>query len=203
MGTKSNDLIHDNCEELSIWAFYKILNEGDLNYLKIDKNSDVDETTLNNAWTKIINEYEELSGDQNQLIIWRLRLVIASLKARLQRVSIGVNLYFKSPLKDELKNELIEKLKTDKVIIKGNTTDEIKRINKQLQSMQTKIKLKEAELNSMTPEQGEGQDIEEQLYNIEKITEAKYKIEPKQTSVKRYLIISKDAKRIIEQQKVK
>lgn len=203
MGNTSNDIIYNNCEELSIWAFYKILTEGDLNYLKIDKSTEVDEKELENAWTKIVNEYEELSGDQNQLIIWRLRLVIANLKARLQRVSIGVNLYFKSPLSDENKAELLSKLKSDRVIIKNKSNEEIARINKQIKSMQTKIRLKEVELENMTPEKGEGQDIDEQLYNIEKITEAKYKIDAKQTSVKRYLIISKDAKRIIEQQNSK
>lgn len=203
MGNTSNELIYNNCEELSIWAFYKILTEGDLNYLKIDKSTEVDEKELEKAWTKIVNEYEELSGDQNQLIIWRLRLVIANLKARLQRVSIGVNLYFKSPLSDENKVELLSKLKSDRVIIKNKSNEEIARINKQIKSMQTKIRLKEVELENMIPEKGEGQDIDEQLYNIEKITEAKYKIDAKQTSVKRYLIISKDAKRIIEQQNSK
>jgi hypothetical protein len=59
--------------------------------------------------------------------------------------------------------------------------------------MKTKISLKELELKQLTPKNDKTQDIYEQIYLIGKITDAKYKLDPKETSVKEFTILSKHA----------
>ena len=192
MGHEITKVAHTNCESLSIWAFYKVMETQDLTYLLKDKEVDTD-IDLPEIWDKIVEEYQALTNSSSDLILWRLRVEIAKLEVRLQRVTIGCKMYFHFDLNKESEREIIDNLKTDNVFLKGRSVVELDRINSQLQSMANKIKIKELELDQMTPEKAMVQDIYEQIYLIGKITDVKYKLDPKETSVKEFTILSKHA----------
>lgn len=194
-----NFKINDNCDDLMIWHFDKAVSTSNLKYIQHDFNDDIPLEVLYTAWAKIIAEYELLTGDVSQSVIWNLRLLVERLKLRFIRVAMGLNILFNKSVNDENKQKIVELLKSDNVLVGKLTEKELKRLNKQLQSMKTKISLKEQELKRLLPKEDAVQtDLDEQLYNIEKITDAKYKIDAKQTSVKRYLTLIKETKKIVE-----
>jgi hypothetical protein len=192
MGYELSKIANTDCETLSIWSFYKVMETQDLTYLLKDKHAE-NVPDLNETWDNIIEEYQELTNSANDMILWRLRLEIGKLSLRLQRVTIGCKIYFHSEVSKEVEKEIIDNLKSDNVLLKGRTVEELDRINRQIQSMKTKISLKELELKQLTPSNDETQDIYEQIYLIGKITDAKYKLDPKETSVKEFVILSKHA----------
>ena len=185
-------IANTDCETLSIWSFYKVMETQDLTYLLKDKHTE-NTLDLTETWDNIIEEYQELTNSANDMILWRLRLEIGKLSLRLQRVTIGCQIYFHSSISKDVEKEIIDNLKSDNVLLKCRSIEELDRINRQLQSMKTKIRLKELELDQLTPKNDETQDIYEQIYLIGKITDAKYKLDPKEASVKEFVILSKHA----------
>jgi len=192
MGYELSKIAYTDCETLSIWSFYKVMETQDLTYLLKDRYIE-NPPDLAETWDSIIEEYQELTNSTNDMMLWRLRLEIGKLSLRLQRVTIGCKIYFHSAVSEETQVEVLKNLNSDGVYPKSRTVEELDRINKQLHSMKTKIGLKELELKQLTPNNDEAQDIYEQIYLIGKITDAKYKLDPKETSVKEFTILSKHA----------
>ena len=192
MGNEIAKIANIDCETLSIWSFHKVMETQDLTYILKDRYAK-NIPDLNDTWEKIVEEYQELTSNANDMILWRLRLQIGKLNLRLQKVSIGCKIYFHYPISKETEKDILKNLNIEGVSPKGKTIKELDRINRQLNAMKTKIALKELELKQLTPENDKTQDIYEQIYLIGKITDAKYKLDPKETSVKEFVILSKHA----------
>ena len=192
MGNELAKIANTNCETLSVWAFYKVMETQDLTYLLKDKYAD-NVPDLSDTWDEIMEEYQELTNSASDMMLWRLRLQIGKLNLRLQRVSIGCKIYFHYPISKEVEKDILKNLNSEGVLPKGKNVKELDRINRQLHAMKTKITLKELELKQLTPENDKTQDIYEQIYLIGKITDAKYKLDPKETTVKEFIILSKHA----------
>lgn len=190
----------DNCEDLMLPAFAKAVNEGDLSVL-----GEGSAKELEAAWDKIMEEYNSILGRSNDTIVWRKRVQLQGLISRYNRVLIGVNIYFKSPLNDENKKEVLRLLAIDKINInpKANKEQEIERINRQLKAIKVNIDFKTSELKAISPDNTDKKefDVTAQLYQLEKITDAKYKIRPEETSLKLYALLVKDAERITSKSK--
>lgn len=182
-----------NIATLYMNVFADVINSGDTSILGVDNHEKV--------WEQIIEDYNEIIGNKEDFIKWRKVLQLSTLKARLQRVVLGVRLYFDSPLSDENKADLIGKLAKDKVKInvKADKTTELNRINQQIKAMESNISFKQKEVDAFAKEEKSTKfDAVEQLYTLERVLEGNYKLIPEETTVKEYALRVRDAQRMVK-----
>lgn len=195
--------IYRNISELMLYHFDKLINSEDLYWLiegydgynKPEKTED-----LNAIWIDILQQYEEFSGDGTGLSIARKQTEIASLLSRHERALIGIEMYFTTEISKENKAKLKELLGKDNFIIdhKKNDQENSERLFRQCTALYTKIKLKVLELDAMMPNKGKEvrkMDLEESLFILENVVDVKYQLSTRHVSVKRYLMLIKEAER--------
>jgi hypothetical protein len=182
-----------NIATLYMNVFADVINSGDTSLLGVEDHEKV--------WEQIIEDYNEIIGNKEDFIKWRKVLQLSTLKARLQRVVLGVRLYFDSPLSDENKADLIGKLAKDKVKInvKADKTTELNRINQQIKAMESNISFKQKEVDAFAKEEKSTKfDAVEQLYTLERVLEGSYKLIPEETTLKEYALRVRDAQRMVK-----
>lgn len=182
-----------NIATLYMNVFADVINSGDTSILGVDDHEKV--------WEQIIEDYNEIIGNKEDFIKWRKVLQLSTLKARLQRVVLGVRLYFDSPLSDENKADLISKLSKDKVKInvKADKITELNRINQQIKAMESNISFKQKEVDAFAKDEKPTKfDAVEQLYTLERVLEGNYKLIPGETTVKEYALRVRDAEKMVK-----
>jgi hypothetical protein len=182
-----------NIATLYMNVFADVINSGDTSLLGVEGHVKV--------WEQIIEDYNEIIGNKEDFIKWRKVLQLSTLKARLQRVVLGVRLYFDSPLSDENKADLISKLAKDKVKInvKADKITELNRINQQIKAMESNISFKQKEVDAFAKDEKPTKfDAVEQLYTLERVLEGNYKLTPGETTVKEYALRVRDAEKMVK-----
>ncbi|KQC33964.1 hypothetical protein AAU57_11965 [Nonlabens sp. YIK11] len=190
MATQDN--IIDNCDDLMLPAFAKVVNTGDLKVL----GNGTDEQ-LGAAWDKIMDEYRSIVGKGSDTVVWRKKVQLQAVINQYNDVTKALNIYFNSDLEDDQKSELLKLLKKDKINIdpKADVKQEIERINRQLKAKETNINFRTSELKAILPEPTEKKefDLTAQLYQLGRVLEYNYKLIAKETSLKEFALMIKEA----------
>lgn len=184
--------IQISCEDVSIYIFHKIVTTGNIDLLGQSDNS--------KAWDDLLEEYQSLVGKGSDAYLWTLKLQIEKLRNKINLIhSVLKVVYFGAP-GDELKNQMIELLSKDKIVVGDITrTNYDKIIKGRVKSLEVKLSFKEAELRSLAPkEENEVKwNLIEDLFTLSRILDLKYKLDAKDTSVAEYAVIVNQAKKTV------
>ena len=201
---------YKGCDRLSIYSFHQVLRTNNLRYLVIGADEyaedfetmEIDEDIASKHWTAIYDEYCKLSEDNKSLMYFGLCSELLYLETRFKISSMLLGQLIKRRIDED--DEVIElylkeldgwkyKIDRDKDI-----TDEINRMFVKLNQSKNKIRLKADEVDSYKPEDdNEPMTLMDQVIALE-LALGKNKIEPKETSVDRWVGMIKNLKQTNE-----
>lgn len=182
---------HISCATLSIGAFHKIMETGDLCFLAKEpyKNFviDIGRERLSEVWANIYKEYCEMTNDNRALEYYRLKSELLYLETRRHIASkILVQITMRNmarPVFMEYIKELRSwgfKYKKDRKVV-----SELQDLSNQIKFAANRINLTKAKLESFKDTK-KAMDIEKQVLKVEQAL-GKNMIDPWQTSVKRWV----------------
>ena len=200
---------YKGCDRLSIYSFHMILRTNNLRYLVIGADEyaedfetlPINEELAAKYWATIYDEYCKLSEDNKSLMYFGLCSELLYLETRFKMTSMLLGQLIKRL--DE-SDEVIElylkeldgwgyKINRDK-----NITEQINLMFVKLKQSQNKIRLKTDEVESYKPEDDdEPMTLMDQVIALE-LALGKNKIEPKETSVERWVGMIKNLKQTNE-----
>ena len=189
---------YKSCDRLSIYAFHKVLSTNNLRYLIIgqDEYADdfedlaIDENLASEYWASIYDEYCKLSEDNKSLMYFGLCSELLYLETRFKMASMLLGQLIKrlDAGQEVIELYLVEldgwnyKIKRDKPI-----AEEINRMFTQLKQSQNKIRLKTDEVEGYKPsDDDEPMSLMQQVLRLE-VAIPKERIDPKETSVERWV----------------
>ena len=188
--------IYKNCDSLSIYHFYKIIDTGDLRYLikgydgekkrKIRKRQ---QKRLEEAWESILNEYAGLTYNKEVQLNFRAQAKLIRLRLKYVVVSETLRLY------DTYGDSVVLKLLCD-VGMKFSPDEpiepQVKRIRGQVKGLKMKVKIAEANYEKRFKKTREKIKInlEKQALILEVNLGIKSGIEVRNTSVTRWIMIT-------------
>lgn len=189
--------LYEDCSELTIHLFYKILETGDYSLLLKEPFEDPDETALSNKWNEIYEEYCKLSEDNKTLMYFMICNELVYLKCRKNIGTTLVNSLIDRRDSPIVITAYIDELAKWKLVIDKNKPleAEVANVQRNIKLSENKIRLKEDELSKYKSEEGEDEmSLEEQILAVELALD-KNEIDPKRTSVTRWVAM---LKRIIQ-----
>jgi len=182
-----------NCSDISLFNWIKYLESQDLRYF----NAEFKESKENkNAMESVFGEYIELT--ENRTIISRFGKMhkIMKLDGKYKTVSLLIRaLYnYKKECGMDIFNDLIKQLEAHnyKIDKSKDIFKQLENINSRIQGLKTQIELIEIEINK--DDGKEKTNLESEIITVGRILELKYKIEPKETTLKEWIELCKQAK---------
>jgi len=167
---KKSYKIIDNCSDLKLNIFVKILTDGEITKLIIEGEPPIEE--LEKAWNKIYSEYCNLTKSSNYTYVFKTNKEIGELKSKV----LAVQLALQSLIYAET-NEAIEVLKKCGFRFEPNNKEKcIKSIHSRIKTDEVRLELKVKELEDyMKKHKTESPKVKESDYTISLINISKYR----------------------------
>lgn len=194
-----------DCSEISIYNFNKVVETDDYSWLVVDydgyKPVEFDEEQAADFWRDIYNEYTKLSDNNETALFYELLLEIHRLKIRRYFVTILIQ-ELRIGGTQKVVDGFIDSLKKWRVFINPDRplNTELDKAERQLRAAQNKIELKENELEQLKERQEDAISLEEQIVRLEQGL-GRNNIDPKTTSVKKWLVMIKEYKALLDRQR--
>ena len=199
-------VVYKGCSDLPIYNFYKIIETKNFSYLYVHWNEYDDDIKEHEdddkLWRDIYNDYCKLTNDNKTLLYYDLILEISWFKSRIQVVTKLLNQLMHGEKTDERVSMYVEEINKWKFRIDKSRqlVDEIQKVLKGLKISQNKIRLKEQEIENLRLSDEEKEDVSfiKQLVQLER-SSGRNEIDPKKTSVEKWVAIILDTKELQEQ----
>ena len=186
--------INISIEDVSIYAYHKAT-QGDLSYLKKYGNEE-------EVFQELISQFNEFNGSGENKLLWNTKLQVERLRTKILYAQSVLKILYFGALDDEDKTKLITLLKKDKIVYSEGTQEEYEKNFKYLKALENKLTLKSKELEALIPKENSNKwDLTQDLFTLSRILDLKYKLDAKETSIKEYLVIVKEAKKVVAKNK--
>lgn len=194
-----------SCEHLSIYRFHKIMETGNYCFLVKDWNEE-NEIEINkeealSIWGGIYNEYCKLTSNNKAIEYYRTSQSIAYLETRREVVGrILVQLTMRT-MKPEIFKEYIETIRRFDFVYEGDLPDvkKLEDLSRQIRAANNEIELLKDTLQKLVST-GEGLPFEKELVKVEQAL-GRNIIDPRTTSVKKWVYLLEEIKEIVEQRR--
>ena len=194
-----------SCDDFPIWNFHKIMETSDYSYLVIDwdgfEKLDIDQEKASERWGQIYNEYCRLTQNNKAITYYRNRQRLMWLETRV--VVCGKMLVQMSMrnMREEMFFEYIKVLRNFEVPYPKDVKDIkcIEDAGRFLKATKNQIELLRDEIKKMS-EIGEYVPFEKELVDVEHAL-GKNEINPRTTSVSKWIQLINKIKEIVEQQR--
>lgn len=199
-------VVYKGCSDLPIYNFYKIIETKNFSYLYVhwdEYEEDIKEHEDDDKlWRNIYNDYCKLTNDNKTLLYYDLILEISWFKSRIQVVTKLLNQLMSGEKTNERVSMYVEEINKWKFSIDKSRplVDEVQKVLRGLNISQNKIRLKEQEVENLRLSDEEKEDVAfmKQLVQLER-SSGRNEIDPKKTSVEKWVAIILDTKELQEQ----
>lgn len=188
-----------NCDELSVYNFYKVLETNNYSYLIVGFDDydpiEINEKEADELWGSIYEEYCKLTKNNKSLLYFVIFQELLYLKTRYQVARILLMQLSNDNNSEEFVLDCIERLREWKYKINKEKPlkDELKRMIHQLKVSENKIQIKKSELEDLNVDEGEKLSLIEQNVKLE-LALGKNEINTKTTSVSKYIALFNEVK---------
>lgn len=192
--------IYRSCSELSIFLFHNILETGDYTLLLKEpvetedpEEQDYIEKELNEAWNEVYEEYCKLAEDNASLMYFLICNELLYLKTRRRFGTVLLNSLIRRRDSASMMDYIDELARWKFVIDKEKPFEaEVAKVKRLLRAAKNKIRLKEDELEKYKENDGEEKmSLVQQVLKVE-LALGKNEIDPKTTSVERWIAMIKE-----------
>lgn len=197
-----------NCNEIPTYNFFKVVEKKDLRYLYLDfdEYNDIKVTdVLSKTWDDIYDEYLELTDDKNSLYYYELIGEINRLRIVQKIVEDITDLLLNNNFSEDFKRMFTLEMKKFGYEIDVNKpfVDEVINIKNRLKRANTKIAIKEVELEELKKKDSDkGLSLAEQEVKMEQAL-SRNNIDTKTIVIAKWIAMMKEVKLIIEANKKK
>ena len=195
-----------NCDEISVYNFYKVLETNNYAYLIVGYDDyqkvDFDDKEANEVWVSIYEEYCKLTEDNKSLLYFAVFQELLYLRTRFE-VATTLLRQLSNGIKDDIvRLKYINSLRTWKYKIDKEKPleDELDRMVAQLKVSTNKINIKQAELDELKVDDSEKLSLIEQTVKLEQAL-GRNEIDLKRTVVSKYIALFKEVKLLNEARK--
>lgn len=197
-----------NCNEIPTYNFFKTVEKKDLRYLYVDFDEYNDIKLipeLEKAWEDIYDEYLDLTDDRNSLYYYELIGEINRLKVIQKIVEDITELLLNNNFSEDFQKLFTLEMKKFGYEIDKNQPfiDEVIKVKNRLKRANTKIAIKEAELDELKKgQEGKSLTLTEQEVKMEQAL-GRNEIDTKKIVIAKWIAMMKEVKIIIEANKKK
>jgi hypothetical protein len=195
-----------NCDEISVYNFYKVLETNNYAYLIVDYDDyqevDFNEKEANELWISIYEEYCKLTEDNKSLLYFAVFQELLYLRTRFEVATILLRELSNGIKDDSARLNYIDSLRTwkYKINVDKPLEDELDRMVAQLKVSANKINIKQAELDELKVDDSEKLSLIEQTVKLEQAL-GRNEIDLKRTVVSKYIALFKEVKLLNEARK--
>ena len=198
---------YNSCNDISIYSFNKIVDTDNYAYMvygwdEYEEIEFVKEDAIKH-WKEIYSEYTELTDDNKTIMYYQLILLVSRLETKRYVVSKLIEMMLPNDMDEETLKLYIEALGewNYKIDPKVPLQEELLRILRDLRAMENRIRLKRNELESYKTE-GKSLTLTQQVVKLERALE-KNNIDPRKTSVEKWVAMLKEVAEINQARKIK
>lgn len=197
--------LYNNCDDLPIHNFYKVLETGNYSYLVVGYDGyckvEFDKELAEKRWTEIHEEYCSLTNNNKTLMYLSLYKEILYLKTKQFVSSTLTELLIKVRLDVDTLRKYAKELSNwgYELDLEGDIPNQIHSIAKKIRFSENKLKLKESQLKELTSDTDDSEKttLIEQTVRLEQIL-SRNEIDLKKTSVSKYIALFKEADTLVE-----
>jgi len=186
---------HRNCDEISIYSFNKVSEDGDYRHLVKDwdeyEEIEIDEIVCENNWKVIFDEYCRLTDDNKIIMFYEVHQDLMKMKIKQYSIYKLIEVFITVTDDDIMIKfaDMFEKFGYP-IDLKKGIMPEAQRLTNRMKFYQNAINVKEKEYNDLRGEEGEATPFLQQDVSIEKHT-GRNNIDIKKTSAKKWIYIVK------------
>lgn len=184
------------CHEISIWAFFELLQTNDLTLLLKPKSREIkesDKEELSKAYFNLFDEYVELSEDRHIIDMLQERGKLSQLKLEVTAIALMVE-HIIQGYEIETYVKILKANHRIKFDLSGDFKEEVEKVIQWVKVKKMDIDFIEKQLNKQTD--NKKTTIEVQAFAISKALDLKYIIKTKETTVTEWLAYVKQHKDI-------
>lgn len=200
--------LYRDCSDLPIYNFDQIIKNNEYSYLVVGYDGynkvDFDMELAQSRWAEIYNQYCVLSDDNATSMFYALIIELNYLKTRKYFVTVIVEQLKSGGNRQEIIDKFINSLglwgyHIDK---EKPLEEEILKVEKKIRGSNNRIELKQSEIESMTNESEGSMSLTKQVVKLEQGL-GRENIDPKKTSVEKWLELLNELKAKIEREERK
>lgn len=194
---------YSDLSELSIYLFHKVLETNDPTHLIKEQGAEpMEESELAELWSNLYSDYCKLCEDNKSLLYFSVASELLYLETRFQVVQLLLNQIVAClGIPEAVELYIIELRQWGYKIDKTKSlSGELSRMYTQLKQSQNKITLKRNELDTFKSDEEEPMTLTQQVVKLEQAL-GRNEIDPKKTSVEKWVMLMKEVKEISDARK--